>query len=419
MTPSALEFDYGGSLLYAGVIYVATITAAGVILASLPRVRALIPSQAQRAGCLDGLRGVLAVGVLIHHSFTAYRFFVSGHWDWSSNALLNQLGQSTVALFFMVTGYLFASKLLESRTRQIRWLRLYESRLRRLAPLYLLTVAAVLLSVAVLTHFTRNESPARLAREVLDWSLFVIPGRPDINRLPMTWTVIAGVNWSLAYEWVFYACLPLLFWPLRWLSTPLRSRVCIALFCGALFRSAWHHHPIGLPRLYYDHFACGICAALILRDSALARVMRTTAFKAFALACLVWLLRMKSADDGLAVALTLVVFLAAAAGASLFGLLRFPPILWLGEISYGIYLVHGLALYWTLHALTATDLLSRMDVAMYAALVAAIATSVVCLASASFLLLERPIMSALGWGVRSASRPPVPQRPEPTAPMEP
>jgi hypothetical protein len=82
-----------------------------------------------RYGALDGLRGVLAYGVMAHHSVTAFVYFNTGDWSWSHNPALNHLGQSTVAMFFMITGFLFTEK---CSAQTVNWRSLYISRGARL-----------------------------------------------------------------------------------------------------------------------------------------------------------------------------------------------------------------------------------------------------------------------------------------------
>ena len=46
--------------------------------------------------------------------------------------------------------------------------------------------------------------------ELFCWATFTIIYRPDINNFIHTNLINAGVVWSLSYEWLFYASLPIL-----------------------------------------------------------------------------------------------------------------------------------------------------------------------------------------------------------------
>src|SRR5476649_2958569 len=102
-----LEFSPYLALIYTGVIATAVVAASAAIVRLSNGARSLLLPPIQRTGSLDGLRGILALAVMIHHSFTAYGYFMRGQWIWSSSSIFNQLGQSSVAMFFMITGFLF------------------------------------------------------------------------------------------------------------------------------------------------------------------------------------------------------------------------------------------------------------------------------------------------------------------------
>jgi peptidoglycan/LPS O-acetylase OafA/YrhL len=92
-------------------------------------------------------------------------------------------------------------------------------------------------------------------------------------------------------------------------------------------------------------FLGGMVAAHWVRDPVLAAVSRTTA------AGLVGIAGLAAVVVGLSTAYTwqatvglTLFFVAIASGHGLWGLLRLPGLLWLGDITYSIYLLHGLLL---------------------------------------------------------------------------
>ncbi len=165
---------------------------------------------ASRFVTIDGLRGYLAFFVFLHHSSIWYYYLKDGLWQLPPSRLYAHFGQTSVALFFMVTGFLFAHKLLHSRGTPIRWLDVYASRIARLLPAYLLAMALLFLLVFTATGFSLREAPSALLGKVLDWLLFSIPSKPDMNGFIGTFRIVAGVTWTLPYEWLFYFCLPFL-----------------------------------------------------------------------------------------------------------------------------------------------------------------------------------------------------------------
>jgi peptidoglycan/LPS O-acetylase OafA/YrhL len=384
-------------LLYVGVVFATAVFASASIVDRSSKVRSLLTPQTERNGCLDGLRGLLALGVFIHHSFTAYGYFTRGQWVWSSSALFNQLGQSSVSMFFMLTGFLFSQRLLKSTIdgRAVRWSELYVSRFARLVPLYAVIVSAAVLSAFALSGWTLHEPLSAIGVELADWYLFVIPGRPDINLLPQTATLIAGVNWSLKYEWYFYFALPLLYWPLRLCMGPRGTRLAILSFVLVLLIGVISRREILETRLYLLHFGSGTLAALIYRDPTLRRLISSRIFQVMATLAVLLLASLPNSHSTFAVGLTFAFFLAVLGGYDIAGLLKRPAIIWLGEISYGLYLMHGLIIFWTLHYLRESGFLSEMGLLSYTLIVAAIGVLVTAAASIAYIYLEKP---SINWG---------------------
>src|SRR6476661_365493 len=81
----------------------ATILSGRVATAGFP-----LPPDERRIGCIDGLRGYLALSVLVYHAIVWMQLTrLGGSWSPPQLALFEQLGAGSVALFFMVTGLLF------------------------------------------------------------------------------------------------------------------------------------------------------------------------------------------------------------------------------------------------------------------------------------------------------------------------
>lgn len=115
------------------------------------------------------------------------------------------LGQGSVALFFMITGFLFWSRLL-AQGRNHDWLAFGVSRVFRLYPLYLPLMLLVFVSVFHLQNWQLKEPGLELFKQILAWLTF---DRPDINQYRHSGMLISNVTWTLAYE-VFST------WPCHW-----------------------------------------------------------------------------------------------------------------------------------------------------------------------------------------------------------
>ena len=165
-------------------------------------------SLPQRVVTLDGLRGFLALAVFFHHSSIYHGFLLGALWQLPPSRPYALMGQMGVAFFFMITGYLFWSRLIDEQG-QTNWMRLYVGRVFRIGPLYLAAIAAMLLFVAIRTGLHLNLPVDQLAPQIGRWlELGFIVG-PDVNLYGNTALILAGVTWTLHYEWIFYLALPL------------------------------------------------------------------------------------------------------------------------------------------------------------------------------------------------------------------
>ncbi|HCE6307648.1 TPA: acyltransferase, partial [Pseudomonas aeruginosa] len=322
-----------------------------VALATCEFIRRLGSARlpASRFVTIDGLRGYLAFFVFLHHSSIWYYYLKDGLWQLPPSRLYAHFGQTSVALFFMVTGFLFAHKLLHSRGTPIRWLDVYASRIARLLPAYLLAMALLFLLVFTATGFSLREAPSALLGKMLDWLLFSIPSKPDMNGFIGTFRIVAGVTWTLPYEWLFYFCLPFLGVLLGNRPSP----VAMAIMAGMIWLvlKAWQPNWT----LAYMFVAGGL-SALAVRSTHLQRFAASIPGN---LLCLALLLLpgvlFPSAYQETAILILGLAFLLIAAGSSLFGLLTQALSRFLGEMTYSMYLLHGCILFISFELLIGRD----------------------------------------------------------------
>ncbi len=69
---------------------------------------------------LDGLRGLLAPAVVFHHMFLFRQWQLTGEWS-NASGIYTLLGPIPVAIFFMLTGFLFWEKAIRADGQIHAW----------------------------------------------------------------------------------------------------------------------------------------------------------------------------------------------------------------------------------------------------------------------------------------------------------
>jgi peptidoglycan/LPS O-acetylase OafA/YrhL len=374
---------------YAVLLCVSIAAYAVALLVSAALVRWILPESQTRDTnrylAIDGIRGFLAFGVFIHHSVITWLYLQSGTWGPPPAKFANQLGRGSVAIFFMITAFLFWGRVVETK-QAMNWRQFFVSRLFRIYPLYILAFLIVGSAVAYKTHWTLNESPQRIIVEAFQWLVF---RQPDINQLPNTALVMAAVSWTLQYELWFYLSLPLLATALLLRNSAWKQLACV-LAVYVLFVSN------GLNRGTAAAFFGGILAVYWTREPRLRKLAEGKIPALIALACfsgVFFLLR--DSYHALPLILLSIFFIVVASGNTLFGLLSMKAALWMGEISYSIYLLHGIVLWIVLQQVVPSLPVLHRSPQVFALTIFALATVVILISSASFVFIEKPFI-ALG-----------------------
>lgn len=294
-----------------------------------------------RVSSIDGLRGFLALSVFINHSCIWFFYLRTGAWDTDSR-LYDHMGESAVALFFMITGFLFFSKLINANKRPVDWTQLYIGRFLRLVPLYFFAMAVMFAIVAILSEGQLKEPLALLVLNAVRWLGFTVAGDPDLNGISQSWIIIAGVTWTLRYEWIFYLLLPLLAWAVT--SRPPVGYVALGLL------TLLAANLLTLDYSILAAFLGGMTAAVLVRHEKVRVIASTRLSTLVAVACVAAVvLIFPTAFDLMPLLLLTVAFILVAGGNTLFGLFASHTARVLGEMTYSIYLLHGLMLFLVFH----------------------------------------------------------------------
>jgi peptidoglycan/LPS O-acetylase OafA/YrhL len=267
---------------------------------------------------LDALRGIAALSVLLFHYADRFdqAYHHRGYFPYTFD-----IGKYGVQLFFVISGFVIFWTL--ERTR--RSSDFVVSRFSRLFPAYWASLAITFVLVAI----------AGLPGQSVTWhaALMNLTMFPDFLRAPL----VDGSYWTLQVELFFYA--QMLLWYAVGALKGVRWIVCgWLLLAGAyaiadLLGTAWSYTARELLDLrYISYFATGI---LMYRLRGRATEFADVALLAGALVVttLTW-----GWEEGLALAVCVGVF--ALLNAGRLAMLGRSWLLFLGSISYTLYLVH-------------------------------------------------------------------------------
>jgi peptidoglycan/LPS O-acetylase OafA/YrhL len=361
------------------------------VVAALVTCRVLIrihgpPLTAERFAPIEGLRGYLALCVFLSHGCLWYFYLRSGAWVPPPSQLYTHMGESSVVFFFMITAFLFCSKLMDAKyATTADWTRFFLSRLMRLGPLYLVVMIAMFSIVGVLSKGSMREPAALLAKHTAEWLAFTVLGGPDVNRVTGTAVITAGVTWSLPYELAFYCTLPVLALVLRRVP-PLRF-IVFGLGAGAGF-AYLNPSPYKLAGFIGGILASFAVRSAFFREHAAKPLSSLIVIGSVAAAVAIY----PTAYELGPLILLSIAFALIASGNDLFGILVHPLSRTLGRMAYGIYLMHGIVLFLTFRFAVGLDAAKSLSPIQHWTLVIGVTPVLLAICHASFRLIEYPGM---------------------------
>ena len=338
-----------------------------------------------RFGSLDGIRGYLAIFVLFHHFIIVYGWQKEGFWGETQYRLFNNFGKVSVAIFFMITGFLFIAKITQ---KKVNWLQLYKSRLFRIMPLYLFSVAIISFVVFTATNFALTTDLITLMKQYTKWLLFF---GGNINGFDQTNLVIAGVEWTLKFEWFFYLSLPFIATAITRLKT---IGVAILIILSVLA----YTHSVSMFVLtsvisskYIIFFCFGGIASYIYKKYNDQIEFDNVKLSFFNLTILLVALLYPHTYDIFHILIIFLFFIVSALGNDLFGLFSKRSSILLGEISYSIYLLHGAVLFFVFKLYPIIEFKSY-TLSEYFVFMPMISVIVILLSVVTFLTIEKPFI---------------------------
>jgi peptidoglycan/LPS O-acetylase OafA/YrhL len=351
---------------------------------------------------LDGLRGLLALGVFFTHSLSHQLLFATGHWDLPHSSFYAQMAVAPVAMFFLITGFLFWSR--AQRGTLGTWREFLDRRFWRLFPAYFFCLILIGLIVAVRTGFTLRVPVFNLLRSALSSLSFGLISGPPWNGYLDVGLINANVFWTLRVEWMFYLSLLFLAFFAR---TARRQLVLLAIAVGIYFAlppllpycRVAGFGTFGLGTLsYFDfylvaYFSAGMLAAFIHERFRLKWLAGSSVASVTAIALIVvvyaFLAPVASPLEGMILG---IPFLLIVYGNSFWGFLRIRPLVMLGQISYSTYLLHPIVLYTGFTFVAPALHISTLTPLAFWIFIAINGLAVVALAAFSYRFFEAPFL---------------------------
>jgi len=303
--------------------------------------------QTKKLAWLQALRGIAALLVVFVHA----RYYFS----WTptqnfANALMRP-GAMGVDLFFLISGFIMVLTTADAAGKPREALRFLAKRIARIWPVYAVLAVLGIQAIMPLAYFADTAHLADFGKSLL--FLPVAPYSPPFYGLPY------GLGWTLNFEIYFYLVFGIsmlagrLRWPVffGWLGISLIGLPLLAVGHFSLKVDHDYHFSLGYlnqatnPIIWV--FGAGVAAGLLYRTRlSLADCLATRCLVCFLVAFALWwsysgvstIHGITEWGGPLAVALT--VFALASKNLDI----QVPePLMWLGEVSFSLYLAHPVA----------------------------------------------------------------------------
>ncbi len=333
----------------------------------------MTPRPALRLPFLDGVRGLAALYVVFYHAYCTSDCSTLG-WRHTLPPLLEKLlrwllhGNVGVDIFIVLSGFCLMLPVATHPQRQLEGgiARYVARRARRILPPYF---AVVLLSLALIALV-----PALGKKADVYWDSALPAFTPDVllshlfvfhNVSPDWSSKINYPLWSVATEWQIYFFLPLLILPL-WRRLGIAVAVAAACLVGLLPHFLFHgKYDVAYPH-FLGLFAIGAAGAVIgttheprrIPWGAIAAVAWIPLLLAMQFRHEVFVLYRIAMDFTVGFATMALLIYGAhctrreeKAASPVLSFLEAPATMWLGAISYSLYLIHAPVLA-SLHVVT-------------------------------------------------------------------
>jgi peptidoglycan/LPS O-acetylase OafA/YrhL len=336
---------------------------------------------------IDGIRGYLAFFVFLHHSYIWSVYLRTNKWEMPMSNLFNHFGQTSVSLFFIITAFLFTTKLLNNKTQDFEWGNYIRSRFFRMFPMYFFSIIFVFIIILFESNFEQKTNAFFIFENVLSWLFFTLGGSTDINEIKNTFVIDAGVTWTLPYEWLFYFLLPLLALAFK-IKVNLKTIVSYTIISVTIAVLNEVSFANFIP------FLGGVLSAILIHYYDLKVQLKKNIFSLIGISLVILsIIFTHRGNKPIPVLISTLFFIIIASGNSIFGFFSSLLSRKLGQITYSIYLTHGIVLFVVFRYLIGFKKASKLSELEHWGVIALCIFPIIFISQLTFIHIELPFIN--------------------------
>lgn len=333
---------------------------------------------------IDSMRGFLAVFVFVHHAAIWYQYFHIDKWAAPPSNFYNQIGQTSVVFFFMITCYLFVTKLLNTEEHPFDFRSFFLSRIFRLVPMYFFALFIMVAIIFSMSNWELLTGTKEFMHSLSDWGVFTIFRAPHLNKQTLTDQISAGVVWSLPYEWLFYFSLPFIS-----LFISRKKPSFIYLLVGWILIYLINNN-IDIKNYHLYSFFGGAIAPFIQKYAPSRYHFDNVFISILIVLCFLYIGRFHTPHLNPPKIAAIIIFTFIALGNTFFGILKSTTLKFMGEISYSTYLIHGIVMFTAYYFFVGFDKMKLISETKYCLLVFALSPIIVIFSFFTYRFVEKP-----------------------------
>lgn len=336
---------------------------------------------------LTGLRAFAALWVVAYHYRNVFAVTLPGF-----PHLLGERGYLGVDVFFVLSGFILSYNYGGRVSSRAAYRSFLVNRIARLYPLHLVTLVALmtLVGLASAVGLTIN-NPQFYAYDYHLFLQLLLLHSWGFEQSP-SWNI---PSWSISAEFFAYLLFPIFYWLASRLRRPLPLALGVAISIGAMIgvlRSLGHTSlHVATEHTLIRVSGEFLAGCLIYRLYEMRRSLPIGSTLSYLVLLFgVFIVAVSPLSDPLMphAACVLVYVLARASGPAV-RVFTLPPVVWLGRVSYSIYLTHLMILSMLLR-LTPLEMLQAMGLPARLAVLALHGAILVAVAAGSYRLVEVP-----------------------------